>query len=372
MNAFLYRVVLSFCLLIPLFSIQGAELNRFKRELSQEMEQLQRIIRTGNVDFATRRDFDETLGSTTWNLSRVFAAAESVDWGHPSPARLKLSQQAAETIAPYNALLYSVAFSDDVPSSMQAECLSLLKYSKPDPTLSRTLRNQLASGSLEHAGPAADLLFEYRSLNDEDKQNVARRFSEVRDRSIRAGWVIRVSTFGMSEAVSLLGRMLEVPLPSEKPKAGSSNGTPDGPLSDYRAAAEAIDYLGQKAKVLRPLLEQRLSEINRDMEEAERRIYAPQLQGAIDAVDGRRPVQIPVALNASGLLTQTSATNPPTGSGEWVQQPGSSGSGTSELFKTAVIRLKVGNGDATMNPWPWVWGLFLAFLTGVIIVKLRA
>lgn len=181
---------------------------------------------------------------------------------------------------------------------MQSETRNLLKYSKPDAALLQTLRGHLASGSLEQAGAAADLLFEYRSLTDADKRIALQRFAAVNDWGVREGWVIRLAQFGMDEAIPALQRMLENPLPA----AETPGNARDRALSEYRAAVEALYYLGPKAQALRPLLEQRLAELNGGLEEPGRRIYAPPLQGAIDAVNGRRPVQIPSALNGSGYL----------------------------------------------------------------------
>lgn len=291
------------CWGMQMFSASGASLDELESQLRPQLDWLKAYDAGGSVTFEARKEFEQSLSTTIWNISRVLYEATSTDWANPSPERRAVIDRVQRAIAPYNPVLSSLGFRRDGESSTLAnQSLTLLKYTRPDENLARALREHLAQ-PLNQSGPATELLFEHRLLNDSDKRTILEQFAAEQDVEKRIGRALGLSRMGMPEAVPVLAELLSVPFTMEG--TGSNTGvgmTENNALMGYKKAIEAIQYLGTSAKPLLPLLKQRMQEIEATLPPSEKQRYLSNLQVAVDQAEGKRPAKAPVAMNSSGPL----------------------------------------------------------------------
>ncbi len=247
--------------------------------------------------------FQESLGETIWAISRVLYDATSPDWAHPSSARRVVIAKIQSTIAPYNADLSALAFNrDDASRTLATQSFTLLKYTQPDDSLARSLRQHLTE-RLNQSGPVAELLFEYRLLNEDDKQTILAQFASEQDPDNRVRRALRLSKMGMPEGIPVFADLLSVPFTMKG--IGLTTGPmiiENSALGGYEEATDAIEYLGTSAGSLVPLLKQRMEEIRAQLPAAASQAYLARFRVAIERAEGKRPVTTPIAMNGSGSL----------------------------------------------------------------------
>lgn len=277
-------------------------------------------------------------------------------------------------------MLLDIGFRKDAESRALADqSVTLLKYTVPDQPFAVSLRQHL-SGPLKESGPATELLFEHRLLNEADVQTVVQALS-VSNPSARVGLALRLSQLQRPEAVPILAEMLSVPFTLAG--TGSNTGvglTENEAMSKQRIAADAIAYLGPLAKPLLPLLRQRMAEIAALLPHPEKQRYVTRLQVAIDQIEGKRPLQVRTALNASGTLlvaAPVDAEPEPTSAAPAPVKALSTPVPTSTPVASPAPTTPVAEAPAPVVErkapvWPWVVGILALVVIVAVALKRRA
>lgn len=280
---------------------RGAAWN-MERDLPRQLTDISnRLGRTSS--FESKQALADDLQNINYEISQALLSADSPDWGNPSPKRRAIIERAATLISPYNRLLLEMAF--DVKKSgldsVSRQCLSLLDYTKLDAQFRESIGQQ-ARTNLGAGLEPFRLLYEHHALDKSMRKLAAERIRGELDARRKTNMALASAEMGFEEAVPICEQLLSKPFTSEG-VVGPKGILADNELSSgYRRAAGALLYLGPKAKPLLPLLIQRRDEIIRALGPKGSGIFVGGLEGAMDCLEGRRPVNFLTAVNGSGRL----------------------------------------------------------------------
>lgn len=376
-----YLFVVATVLLAQIGTVLSATMSELEPQLRQRLEALRQYGATDAVPFEERKKLEESVAATIWEIGRVLTQAPSKDWSEPSSERRELIARIGRLIAPYNAVLLDLGFRKDAESSdLASQSRTLLKYTVSDHLLSETLQQHFA-GPPKQAGWATDLLIEHRLLNEADVQKLVQALSSEANPSRRISRALELSQLRRPEAVPILAEMLSVPFTMAG--TGSNTGvglTENEAMSKQRIAADAIAYLGPLAKPLLPLLRQRMAEIAALLPLPEKQRYVTRLQVAIDQIEGKRPLQVRTALNASGALlvaAPADAEPEPTPATPAPVKASSTPVLTSTPVASPAPATPVAQTPATQveqraSVWPWVVGILALVVIVAVALKRRA
>lgn len=337
--------------------------------LKEHLEAI-RAYNAGQTDAVPApRELADALQLSIADLGRAVYLVDTSGSPDPSPERKAVIDRFAALIAPYNGDLVKFGFSSDQAlSRLPRQCLSLLDHTAPDESFATALWEH-ANGLTKDAWFAYDLLFQHRLLTPAERTELGQKVLAEPDRERRIRWAVKCSDMAIPEVVPVLHEMLSTPFTLEGTPGIDGTFTENDALSNYRLAIQAINTLGPLAASTLPLLQARLKELEAALPPEQVRFYTPGFRQAMEQVQGRQRLRIPVAINGSGLLlasspsaTQTPATPVPTA------RPIASASPP----ETPVAQTPVPAVEHQAPVWPWIVGILALVVIAGLAFKRSA
>lgn len=280
-----------------------------RKRLNSHLAEIENLENGQFREFNVRRKLEEQLQGDLGAIASYISEAVSNDWAHPSKERQTRIKEIGAMIAPHNESLASLMYAKEPElKAMATKAGIMLKYTEVDQRLEQRLRRQL-NISYDDAARTIELLSEHRLVTQQDiKKGLDYLYSET-DLARKLELTRILAILKVPDTVPVVKELLSIPY--RKEDSFDVNGLPQESYAEgmYRVAQEAIAYLGPHALTLRPVLEERIREI----QAAEKgvpigahpfvRRWISIFSDEIERIEGRRAVETHMAVNGSGILS---------------------------------------------------------------------